>query len=43
MNIQDTKFVTTIKRKRYATPLLVVVLVLGTTDVFLQLIPSPQF
>ena len=28
------KFVTIIKRKRYATPLLVVILVLGTTDVF---------
>jgi tellurite resistance protein TerC len=30
----DHKFITTIKRKRYATPLLVVILVLGTTDVF---------
>jgi tellurite resistance protein TerC len=28
------KFITTIKHKRYATPLLVVILVLGTTDVF---------
>jgi tellurite resistance protein TerC len=28
------KFITTIKSKRYATPLLVVILVLGTTDVF---------
>jgi tellurite resistance protein TerC len=30
----ENKFFTIIKRKRYATPLLVVVLVLGTTDVF---------
>jgi len=34
------KFFTIIKNKRYATPLIVVILALGTTDVFSPLIPS---